>query len=144
MQSSCYRLGRFFLCRPKHRSELVKSVLEFVKERKVKMAVFTVIGAVEDATLAYYDQTKHEYQKIQFEEHLEIAEAFGNISSKDEKPFAHIHAVLSDPAGRTCAGHLLRATVFAAEVHIQELIGEKLEREYDQTTGLALWKFRKQ
>ena len=142
MQSSCYRPGRIFLCRAKHDSELVKSILEFVGKKKVKMAVFTVIGAVKDATIAYYDQSKHEYQKIRFEKHLEIAGAFGNISTKDGKPFAHVHVVLSDPTGKTYAGHLLRATVFAAEVHIQELIGEKLEREYDQTTGLALWKFK--
>ena len=105
------------------------------------MAVFTVVGAVKQVRLAYYDQARHEYQKIELNQPLEIASCFGNLSLKDGKPFAHLHAVLADEASKTYAGHLIKATVFAAELHLQELLGKKLEREYDQTTGLALWEF---
>lgn len=106
------------------------------------MAVFSVIGAVDDAVLAYYDHEKQKYKKIILKRPLEIANSFGNISSKDGQPFAHLHAVLSDAKGRTYAGHLISATVFAAEIHFLELLGEKLEREPDQTTGLALWRLK--
>ena len=141
MQFTSYKLGRFFLCRLKHDSELARSIVNFAREKKVKMAFFTVVGAVKQARLAYYDQVEHEYQKIELDQPLEIANCFGNLSLKDGKPFAHVHAVLADKAGKTYAGHLIRATVFAAELHLQELLGKKLEREYDQTTGLALWEF---
>ena len=141
MASSGYQQGRTFLFCPRHKSELVRSVLDFAKERKIKMAVFTVVGAVKEAGIAYYNQAKREYQKIQLDKPLEIASGFGNLSIKDEKPFAHIHVVLSDATGRAYGGHLIRALVFAAEVYIRELRGKELEREYDQTTGLALWKF---
>ncbi len=107
------------------------------------MAVFTVVGAVKQARLAYYDQAEREYQKIKLDRPMEIASCFGNLSFKDDKPFVHVHAVLADAAGKIYAGHLLRATVFAAELHLQELLGKKLEREYEQTTGLALWEFRR-
>ncbi len=140
MQSSSYRTGRVFLCRVKHKSELVKAILEFAEEKRIKTAIFTVIGAVRDATIGYYDQDAREYQKIRFDKHMEIAHATGNLTRKDGKPFVHIHAVLSDSTGKAFAGHLIRATVFAAEIHIQEILGQSLEREYDQTTGLALWK----
>ncbi|WP_342832763.1 PPC domain-containing DNA-binding protein [Candidatus Hadarchaeum sp.] len=120
----------------------MKSILEFVREKEIKMAIFSVIGAVDDATLGYYHPKKHEYKKIMLKRPLEIANAFGNISLKDGQPFAHLHAVLSDAKGRTYAGHLVSATVFAAEIHLLELIGDTLEREHDQTTGLALWKFK--
>ncbi|TES83563.1 MAG: DUF296 domain-containing protein [Hadesarchaea archaeon] len=141
MQSASYKLGRFLLGRLKHNSSFVKSTLNFVKEKRVTMAVFTVIGAVKKAKLACYDHVKHEYQQIKLDKPLEIASCFGNLSLKDGKPFVHVHAVLSDAAGKTYAGHLINATVFAAELHLQELRGNKLEREYDQTTGLALWEF---
>jgi predicted DNA-binding protein with PD1-like motif len=141
MHGSSYKVGRVFLCRLKHNSELLRSILDFAKGKKLKMAVFTVIGAVKQANISHYDQDKHEYQRIDLNRPLEIAGCFGNISPKDGKPFAHAHAVLSDPTGRTYGGHLIRATVFAAEAHIQELLGEGLEREYDDVTGLALWKF---
>jgi predicted DNA-binding protein with PD1-like motif len=31
-------------------------------------------------------------------------------------------------------------TIFAAELHLVELEGESLVREYDETTGRYLWK----
>lgn len=141
MQNSNYKAGRTFLCRLKHNSELVRSILEFAKEKKLKMAVFTAVGSVKKASLAYYDQEKREYQKIKFEKPLEIAGVFGNISLKDGEPFVHAHAVLADANGKTYAGHLLKATIFAGEVYFKELLGKELEREYDHTTGLALWSF---
>jgi hypothetical protein len=141
MRSASYKLGRTFLCELKYNSELVRSIADFAKEKRIKMAVFTVIGAVKQARLAYYDQARHEYKKIKLDRPLEIASCSGNLSLKDGGPFAHIHAVLADAAGKTYAGHLIKATIFAAELHLQELLGEKLEREYDQTTGLALWEF---
>ncbi len=69
----------------------------------------------------------------------EIASCVGNISVKDGRPFVHAHAVLADKNGNTKAGHLLEGVVFAAEVHLRELKGAKLERKYDKVTGLSLW-----
>jgi len=63
----------------------------------------------------------------------------GNVSLKDGEPFVHAHAVLSDEKGNTRAGHLLEGIVFAAEVHLSQLEGPKLERKYDEVTGLSLW-----
>ena len=141
VQSAGYKLGRFFLCGLEHNSAFVQSIVNFVKQKRVKMAVFAVVGAVKQARLAYYDQVQHEYQQIKLDKSLEIASCFGNLSLKGGEPFLHIHAVLADEKGKTYAGHLINATVFAAELHLQELLGKKLEREYDQTTGLALWEF---
>ncbi|MGQ9787735.1 MAG: PPC domain-containing DNA-binding protein [Candidatus Hadarchaeaceae archaeon] len=143
MKSSRYRVGRAFLCRAEHKSELIESILDFVEEKKIKMAVFSVIGAVDDAILAYYDHEKKKYKKIILNRPLEIASSFGNISLKGGQPFAHLHVVFSDVKGKTYAGHLISATVFAAEIHFLELVGKKLEREPDQITGLALWRFGK-
>jgi len=141
MRFANYKLGRTLLCRLEHNSELVRSIIDFARGKRIEMAVFTVIGSVKRAKLAYYNQAKREYRQIKLDKPLEIASCFGNISLKDGKPFAHVHAVLADSAGRAYAGHLINAEGFAAELHLQELLGEKLEREYDQTTGLALWEF---
>jgi predicted DNA-binding protein with PD1-like motif len=43
--------------------------------------------------------------------------------------------------GRTIGGHIFSGTVvYAGEIYIQEFLGKPLEREYDDTTGLSLWK----
>ncbi len=36
-------------------------------------------------------------------------------------------------------GHLLEGKVFAAEVHLVELVGKELVRKKDAITGLSLW-----
>ncbi len=139
MRAAGYKVGKTFLCRLEHNSNLVRSIEGFAKDKKIKMGVFTALGSVKKATLAYYDPKKKIYQKISIDKPLEIVNVFGNISLKNRKTFSHAHAILSDPSGKTYGGHLLRATIFAAEAYIQELIGGVLEREYDLTTGLALW-----
>lgn len=139
MQSAGFKPGRIFLCRAKHGAELIKEILDFAAEKKIKTAIFTIIGATKDATITYYDQNTHKYHNITYNKHMEIAQGTGNLSFREGETFAHIHIVLSDRTGKTYAGHLIRATVFAAEIHLQEGIGENPVREYDKTTGLYLW-----
>jgi predicted DNA-binding protein with PD1-like motif len=69
----------------------------------------------------------------------EIATCVGNISMKEGEPFVHAHAVLADRNGNAKGGHLLEGKVFAAEVHLFELVGEKIVRRNDGVTGLSLW-----
>jgi predicted DNA-binding protein with PD1-like motif len=45
----------------------------------------------------------------------------------------------SDHEGTVRAGHLLADKVFAAEVHLIEMMGEKVVRKHDVVTGLSLW-----
>jgi hypothetical protein len=53
----------------------------------------------------------------------------------------HAHAVLADIDGRTIGGHVFSETlVYAGEIYIRELLGKPLEREYDDITGLSLWR----
>ena len=134
-----FELGRSFLVRAEHDSDLVQFVTELAEKEGITVATFTAIGALKRAKLEFYDQEKHEYQEIALDSPQEIASCVGNISVKDGKTFVHAHAVLADKNGNTKAGHLLEGIIFAAEVHLRELKGAKLERKYDKVTGLALW-----
>jgi hypothetical protein len=134
-----FDLGRNFLVRAEHNSDLVQFVTELAEKERIIVAAFTAIGALKRAKLEFYDQEKHEYQEITLDSPQEIASCIGNISVKDGKPFVHAHAVLADKNGNTKAGHLLEGVVFAAEIHLRELKGAKLERKYDKVTDLSLW-----
>ena len=131
--------GRFFLIRAPHESDIIAFLTDFAKKHEITTATFTAIGALKSATLACYDQQKHEYLKHTIDTPREIASCVGNISTKEGEPFVHAHAVLSDTNGNTKAGHLLEGKVFAAEIHLVELLGEKIERRHDAVTGLSLW-----
>jgi predicted DNA-binding protein with PD1-like motif len=134
-----FEAGRIFLVRAKHDSEIIKSVTEFAEENAIVTATFTAIGALKCAKIGFYNQEKHEYLETLLLTPQEIASCVGNISVKGGQPFVHAHAVLADQNGNTKAGHLLEGKVFAAEIHLTELIGEKLMRKSDVVTGLSLW-----
>jgi predicted DNA-binding protein with PD1-like motif len=134
-----FNLGRNFLVRVKHDSDIISFVTDVAKEKGVMTATFTAIGALKYAKLGFYDQKRHEYLETVLPAPQEIASCVGNISLKEEKPFVHAHAVLADSEGNTKAGHLLEGKVFAAEVHLSELIGQKVARKNDEVTGLFLW-----
>jgi predicted DNA-binding protein with PD1-like motif len=94
---------------------------------------------LKNAKVGFYDQKKHEYSETLLLTPQEIASCIGNVSIKDGKAFVHAHAVLADQNDNVKAGHLLEGKVFAAEIHLTELVGEKLERKHDPVTGLSLW-----
>jgi uncharacterized protein len=130
---------RTFLLRAKHNSDLIEFITDFAKTNEITTATFTAIGALKSAKLAFYDQQKQTYSQMPLLEPQEIASCIGNVSLKEGKPFTHAHAVLSDEKGNTRAGHILEGKVFAAEIHLTELIGPKLTRKNDDQTGLSLW-----
>jgi len=131
--------GRNLIVRVKHDSDIINFVTDVAKENRIMAATFTAIGALKNAKLGFYDQEKHEYLENTLPVQQEIACCIGNVSIKEDKAFVHAHAVLADEEGNTKAGHLLEGKVFAAEVHLIELVGEKVVRKYDAVTGLSLW-----
>ena len=132
-------VGRNFLVRVAHGSDIIDFLTDVAKEHGIVTATFTAVGALKDAKLGFYDQDRHVYLETVLSAPQEIASCVGNISVKEGKPFVHAHAVLADQAGVVRAGHLLEGKVFAAEVHVIELVGEKVVRKHDAVTGLSLW-----
>jgi len=134
-----YTTGKEIIARLDHDADFMEAVLGLAKDAKIKNGRFTAIGALKNAVFGYYNQHKKEYQEVKYDAHCELAACIGNVSTKDGETFVHAHVVLSDDAGDCKAGHMLAGTVFAAEVHLTELVGPDLERKYDDVTGLSLW-----
>ena len=134
-----FNAGRNFLVRVEHDSDFLDFLTGVAREQGIVTATFTAVGALKEAKLAFYDQERHVYVKSVLAAPQEIASCIGNISLKAGAPFVHAHAVLADQTGVVRAGHLLAGRVFAAEVYLSELVGEKAERKSDAVTGLSLW-----
>jgi len=134
-----YNASKELIIRLKYDTDVVQSITEIAKNKGIEAGSFTAIGALKHARLGYYDQENHEYREMKIDSPHEMAGCVGNVSLKDGEPFVHAHVVLSDEKGNTRAGHLLEGIVFAAEVHLSQLEGPKLERKYDEVTGLSLW-----
>ncbi len=134
-----YDASKELIVRLKHDADVVQSITELAKNKGIEAGSFTAIGALKRAKLGYYDQKNHEYREMKIDSPHEMASCVGNVSLKDGEPFIHAHVILADETGNTKAGHLLEGIVFAAEVHLRQLEGPKLERKYDELTGLSLW-----
>jgi predicted DNA-binding protein with PD1-like motif len=136
-----FKPGRRFLGRLPYGKDLITSIEDFCKASSIQMATFSVIGAVSSATLGAYDQKQQVYATFTQEEPLEIVTCTGNVSLMDQNPVIHAHIVLGNVEGKTIGGHLFSETIlYAGEIDLQELTGKPLERAYDDTTGLMLWK----
>ncbi|MGB7544325.1 MAG: PPC domain-containing DNA-binding protein [Methanothrix sp.] len=131
--------GRCLLARLDHGAEIISQITDIARERKIRAAAISAIGALSRADLGFYDQAGREYLIRAVEEPVEIASCAGNISFLDGQPFVHAHAVLADSSGVTFAGHLVRGSIFAAELFLQELPQQDLHRTPDSQTGLKLW-----
>jgi len=131
--------GRSFLARLDHGAEIIGQIADVARERRIRAAAISTVGALTRADLGFYDQTGQEYRVRAVEEPVEIASCTGNISFLEGEPFVHAHAVLADSSGRVLAGHLVRGTIFAAELFVQELAEANLHRAWDKQTGLKLW-----
>ena len=138
-----YKLGRIFVGRGEHDADLLDEITGFCQKNGFAAAEVSAIGAIKTLELSYYDQEKRVYcpvEGLQANAPFEIAALSGNISLKDGAAFAHIHIVAADKNGISFAGHLAPGTkIFAAEIAIRELKGQKLERALDAETGLSLW-----
>jgi predicted DNA-binding protein with PD1-like motif len=138
-----FKLGRHFLGRLPHGKDLITSIEDFCTASNIRMATFSVVGAVSSATIGVYDQKQHVYVTFTENTTMEIVNCIGNISLKDKTPVIQSHVVLADEHGKINGGRLFSETIlFAGEIDLQEMTGKPLERVYDNKTGLMLWNFK--
>lgn len=130
--------GREYVARLEHGRDWREQIEDFAAAEGIDAAFFVGLGAVQDATLFFYDQDRQEYDPIAFDEPFEVASCVGNVSWLDGERFAHTHVSLSRHDGSTVAGHLESATTFAGELYVREF-DARLEREHDPVTDLDLW-----
>lgn len=129
---------REFVARLETGRDWRREIERMADDEAIDAAFFFGLGAVMDAEVWFYDQDDKEYQSVEFDEPLEVANCVGNVSWLDDDRFAHTHATLSRPNGQALAGHLNAGTVFAGELYVRAF-EEPLEREFDETTELDLW-----
>ena len=130
--------AREFVARLDHGRGWREQIEAFADDEGIDAAFFLGLGAVQDATLMFYDQDDQEYEAIEFDEPFEVLPAVGNVSWLDGERFAHTHVTLSREDGTAVAGHLDEATTFAGELWVREFDAH-LEREHDPVTDLDLW-----
>lgn len=135
--------GKIYMGRLPFGSDLLEEITGICLEKDIRLGRVEALGAVQRSVLGFYDQKAREYSYFTLESPMEITKLVGNISVKEGQPMVHAHITLGDEEGRAFGGHLSAGTtVFACEVIIQAFEGPELTRQYDEETGLPLWKMQ--
>lgn len=125
----------------RHDEDLLRELLSVCKEKDILLGRISAIGAVKKARIGFYDQQARHYRFLEVNKNLEISSLTGNVSVRDGEPIVHAHITLCDCNETTYCGHLAEGTiVFACEFVMDVYEGPQYLREYDETTGLPLWK----
>ena len=136
-----YARGRRVVARLPHGGDLLEEIAAVADGYGMRAAELRAIGALQTARLAFYDQESHEYGEFAVDAPVELVGLLGNVSRRDGATAVHAHATLAGHDGACIGGHVAPGCViFACELILQELVGEPLEREFDEVTGLPLWR----
>jgi predicted DNA-binding protein with PD1-like motif len=104
--------GRFVL-RLDAGEEVIASLRSFAVAEKVEAAWISGLGSFDHLTLGFLDPETNEYVRRRFEERMEVGNLSGTISREEDRPFIHLHAVVSPRELLAYTGHVHEAKVGA-------------------------------
>ena len=119
--------------------EVFSGLQEFAEKYHVTSAHFTAtIGAVNGATLAWFDPKRKMYKKIPIQGQHEVIGMSGDIALYQGKPVVHTHMVVGYPDGTTRGGHLLGAYASPTLEVMFTVDSIAMHKRFDPETDLTL------
>ena len=118
--------------------EAFSGLLEFAQKYHVTSAHFTAIGAVNGATLGWFDPQRKMYKKIPINGQHEVIAMSGDIALYKGKPIVHTHMVVGTSDGTTRAGHVLAAYVSPTLEVMVTVDPVAMQKRFDPETDLTL------
>ena len=118
--------------------EAFSGLVEFAEKYQVTSAHFTAIGALNGATLGWFDPTRKMYKKIPIVGQHEVIGMSGDIALYQGKPVVHTHMVVGNSDGTTRAGHVLAAYVSPTLEVMVTVDPMTMHKRFDPATDLTL------
>ena len=121
--------------------EIFESIYKIVEELGIKFSWINGIGAAEKIIMGSYSTSIKDYIRKNFDGEFELTSITGNITTRENSPFIHIHATISDEDCNAFAGHLFSATITATCEIILNISDKPINRKECNEVGLYLWDF---
>ena len=118
--------------------EAFSGLQEFAEKYQIQSAHFTAIGALNGATLAWFDPQRKMYRKIPILGQVEVVSMIGDIALYQGKPTVHTHMVVGLPDGTTKGGHVLEAHVSPTLEVMVTIDPIPMQKRFDPETDLTL------
>jgi len=126
--------------------EACAEIVAFARDRDIRGASLTAIGAASRVVLGYFDPAIDDYEFTTHDEQVELASFVGDIAwgegggegEGEDGPVLHAHGVLGRKGGSALAGHFRELHVFPTmEVMLIETPAH-IRKARDAETGLEL------
>jgi predicted DNA-binding protein with PD1-like motif len=118
--------------------EALSGLLEFAQKYHITSAHFSAIGAVNGATLGWFDPRRKMYKKIPIQGPHEVIGMSGDIALYQGKPVVHTHMLVGAQDGTTQGGHVLAAYVSPTLEVIVTVDPVTMQKRFDPDTNLTL------
>jgi len=118
--------------------EAFSGLVEFAEKYHITSAHFTAIGALNGATLGWFDPQRKMYKKIPIPGQLEVIGMSGDIALYQRKPVVHTHMVVGTSDGTTRGGHVLAAYVSPTLEVMVTVDPVAMQKRFDPDTDLTL------
>lgn len=115
---------------------IMEKITHFCIDNHISNAQLSGIGAVKDTEIGAFDLQSKNYIRKNFKSVRELVSFQGNITLKDNQPFAHAHVTISDHEMNTKGGHLFDATVAAVGEFFIRKIPNSVSRKLNHDVGL--------
>lgn len=135
------KFGNTVMARADRGEEILESIKRIALAENIKLASVSALGAVDDFTVGVYNVDEKKYYSNNFTGSFEIVSLTGTINTMNGEFYAHLHMSAGNDRGAVFGGHLNKATVSATCEMVITLINGRVDREYDEITGLNLFKF---
>ena len=118
--------------------EVIGGLTEFAKTNQIQSGFFFGLGAFQRATLAFFNLDTKEYERLPFDDQVEVMSITGNIAWHKGEPKIHAHAVVGRRDGTAHGGHVIDAFVRPTLEVFVSISSTKIKRRLDDVTNLPL------
>lgn len=129
-----------YIVRIEKGEEVLAKITELCNKENIKLGSITGIGATDKLVIGLFDTNSKQYHKTTLIGPMEITSLMGNISTKNNETYLHIHINVCNSDMQVYGGHLNECYISATcELHIIKIDGE-IDRYFDESIGLNLYK----
>lgn len=126
--------------------EVISCILDICKKEHILSATYSGIGGCGDVTVSTLIPEDNSFMPHNKTGLLEMISLNGNISADDnDEIYSHAHAMFSylgdDGELKFLGGHLTKAVIsYTGEIVINPVKNGIIRRQYDDVTGITVWK----
>ncbi len=136
-----YGEGRIFVGRIGRGEDLLGRVTAILNEEEIRLGQIAVHGHLTRLVLSRHNPADPFAAEMDLQAPCDITVCSGTVSLFKRRALPQLAGLFVEPEGTLHAGTIRPGTiVHACEIVITELTGGSLSRDFDEETGLPLWK----